>query len=134
MSRFDESPRADLGIAAAAGYLGAAGVALSALASHKFSSPQLVTAANFMVMHAVAVLAISSWSIRSQTAPGWWRAGARLLLLGTALFAGDIAAREIGSFSLFPMAAPIGGSAMILGWAVTAMAALVEWKRAGSGE
>jgi uncharacterized membrane protein YgdD (TMEM256/DUF423 family) len=129
MSRFDESPRADLGIAAAAGLLGAAGVILASVAAHRVPDASLVTAANFMIIHAAAVLGVSAWAHRSPAAAGWWRVAARLMLLGAALFAGAIAATKLGGFGLFPMAAPLGGMAMIAGWIMAAVAAIVAWRR-----
>jgi uncharacterized membrane protein YgdD (TMEM256/DUF423 family) len=51
------------------------------------------------------------------------------MLLGTALFAGDIALRGFEAGQLFPMAAPIGGSLTIFAWVLVALAAAVEWRR-----
>ncbi|HRY08015.1 MAG TPA: DUF423 domain-containing protein, partial [Hyphomicrobiaceae bacterium] len=55
-----------------------------------------------------------------------WIVSAALLLGGAVLFAADIAARTIGGFRLFPMAAPTGGSAMILGWLVLVFAGVLS--------
>jgi uncharacterized membrane protein YgdD (TMEM256/DUF423 family) len=129
MTRFDETPRADLGIAAAAGLMGAAGVALAAVAAHKLPTPAMASAAQMLMVHAVAVLAISAWAVRSANAAGWWRVAGRVMLLGTALFAGDIALRGFEAGQLFPMAAPIGGSLTIFAWVLVALAAAVEWRR-----
>jgi uncharacterized membrane protein YgdD (TMEM256/DUF423 family) len=129
MTRFDKTPRAELGIAAAAGLLGAAGVALGAVAAHKVPTPAMASAAQMLMVHAVAVLAIAAWAVRSATAGGWWRAAARAMLLGVALFAGDIALRGFEVGSLFPMASPIGGSLTIFAWVLVAVAAAVEWVR-----
>ncbi len=129
MSRFDKSPRASLSIAAAAGLAGAAGVALAAVAAHKVTEPALGTAANFLIMHAAAVLAISAWAATSQHASGWWRAAAYVILVGVALFSGDIAASKLIGSGLFPTAAPIGGSLTIAGWILVAVAALVDFGR-----
>jgi len=129
MARFDETPRADLGIAAAAGLMGAAGVALAAVAVHRLPTPAMASAAQMLMVHAVAVLAISAWAVRSVNAAGWWRVAARVMLLGTALFAGDIALRGFEAGQLFPMAAPIGGSLTIFAWVLVALAAAVEWWR-----
>jgi uncharacterized membrane protein YgdD (TMEM256/DUF423 family) len=129
MTRFDKTPRAELGIAAAAGLMGAAGVALGAVAAHKVPTPAMASAAQMLMVHAVAVLAIAAWAVRSTTAGGWWRAAARAMLLGVALFAGDIALRGFEVGSLFPMAAPIGGSLTIVAWVIVAVAAGVEWAR-----
>jgi uncharacterized membrane protein YgdD (TMEM256/DUF423 family) len=129
MTRFDKTPRADLGIAAAASLMGAAGVALAAVAAHRVPTPAMASAAQMLMVHAVAVLAIASWAVRSPSAGGWWRGAARAMLLGVALFAGDIALRGFEAGSLFPMAAPIGGSLTILAWVLAAVAAAIEWRR-----
>jgi uncharacterized membrane protein YgdD (TMEM256/DUF423 family) len=129
MSRFDETPRADLGLAIAAGLMGAAGVALAAVAAHRLPTPAMASAAQMLMVHAVAVLAVSAWAVRSLHAAGWWRVAARVMLLGVALFAGDVALRGFEAGQLFPMAAPIGGSLTILSWVLVAVAAAVDWRR-----
>jgi uncharacterized membrane protein YgdD (TMEM256/DUF423 family) len=43
---------------------------------------------------------------------------------GGALFAGDIATRAVSGNRLFPMAAPAGGTLLIVGWLALAAAAL----------
>ena len=129
MTRFDKTPRAELGIAVAAGLMGAAGVALAAVAAHRVPTPAMASAAQMLMVHAVAVLAIAAWAVRSMTAGGWWRGSARVMLLGVALFAGDIALKGFEVGQLFPMAAPIGGSLTIAAWLLVAVAAAVEWTR-----
>ncbi len=129
MSRFDETPRADLGIAVAAGLLGAAGVTLAAVAAHRLPTPAMASAAQMLMVHAVAVLAISAWAVRSAHAAGWWRTAARVMLLGVALFAGDIALRGFEVGQLFPMAAPVGGSLTIFSWVLVSIAAAIDWRR-----
>jgi uncharacterized membrane protein YgdD (TMEM256/DUF423 family) len=129
MSRFDETPRADLGLAVAASLMGAAGVALAAVAAHRLPTPALASAAQMLMVHAVAVLAVSAWAVRSVHAAGWWRVAARVMLLGVALFAGDVALRAFEAGQLFAKAAPIGGSLTILSWLLVAVAAAVDWRR-----
>jgi uncharacterized membrane protein YgdD (TMEM256/DUF423 family) len=129
MSRFDETPRADLGLAVAAGLMGAAGVGLAAIAAHRLPTPALASAAQMLMVHAVAVLAVSAWAVRSVHAAGWWRVAARVMLLGVALFAGDVALRAFEAGQLFARAAPIGGSLTILSWLLVAVAAAVDWRR-----
>ncbi len=109
--------------------MGAAGVALAAAAAHRVPTPAMASAAQMLMVHAVAALAVSSWAVRSATAAGWWRVAARVMLLGVALFSGDIALKGFEVGSLFPMAAPIGGSLTILGWVLVAVAAAVTWRR-----
>jgi uncharacterized membrane protein YgdD (TMEM256/DUF423 family) len=129
MGRFDETPRADLGIAVAAGLMGASGVALAAVAAHRVPTPAMASAAQMLMVHAAAVLAITAWASRSVNAAGWWRVSARVMLLGVALFAGDVALRGFEAGQLFPMAAPAGGSLTILAWVLVAVAAAVDWRR-----
>jgi uncharacterized membrane protein YgdD (TMEM256/DUF423 family) len=129
MSRYDETPRADLGLAAAAGLMGAAGVALAAVAAHRVPTASMASAAQMLMVHAGAVLAIAAWATRSRCAAGWWRVAARVMLLGVALFSADIALKGFEVGQLFPMAAPIGGSLTIGAWVLVTVAALIDWWR-----
>lgn len=103
----------------AGGLLGAAGVALSAAAAHA-GGGNIATAANFLLFHAPAFLALGlfgSLAGRVLKAGGW------IILVGLLLFAGDLLARHYLGNRLFPMAAPTGGTLMIAGWLVTAASA-----------
>lgn len=117
-------------VVAFAGLAGAAGVTLGALAAHRVDDPALATAAQMLVVHAVAAVATAAHLRRVHHRPApftnVWILAAAVMLAGAALFAGDIAARSLGGFRLFPMAAPTGGSAMILGWLVLAVAGLLS--------
>lgn len=133
MGLTDERPRAALALAAAAGLIGAAGVALGAVAAHRIPEPALVTASQMLIIHAAAVLGVTAWAARSPAAARWWQMAAAALVFGVALFAADIAARAILGDRLFPMAAPMGGNLMILGWLLVAAAAIKEGLRSGNG-
>jgi len=50
-------------------------------------------------------------------------------VLGSALFAGDIALRAFVGYRLFPMAAPTGGVVLILAWLALAVAAILALLR-----
>ena len=50
-------------------------------------------------------------------------------LLGSALFAGDIALRAFVGYRLFPTAAPTGGVVLILAWLALAVAAILALVR-----
>ncbi len=117
-------------IVAVAGLTGAAGVALGALAAHRVNDPSLATASQMLVLHASAAVAVAAHLRRTQHAPmpfnKIWILAAALFLAGSALFASDITARAIGGIRLFPMAAPTGGSTMIAGWLVLAVAAALS--------
>ncbi|MGE3305508.1 MAG: DUF423 domain-containing protein [Rhizobiaceae bacterium] len=93
-----------------AGLLGAAGVALSAVAAHA-GGGNVGVAANFLLLHAPAFLALGLLGTRRWLA---WAAAA--LLLGLLLFAGDLLARDYLGGRLFPGAAPVGGLLLIAGW------------------
>lgn len=112
-------------IAMLAGLLGAAGVALAAAAAHMNDAPSLPTAANMMILHAAAVLAVVALAARA-TRPFAWTIAAVLMLAGAALFSGDIALRAFTGNRLFSNAAPIGGSTMIAAWLAVAISSLLE--------
>jgi uncharacterized membrane protein YgdD (TMEM256/DUF423 family) len=46
-------------------------------------------------------------------------------VLGAALFSSDVALRAFAGHRLFPMAAPTGGTIMIVAWLVFAAAAII---------
>jgi uncharacterized membrane protein YgdD (TMEM256/DUF423 family) len=46
-------------------------------------------------------------------------------VLGGTLFAADVSMRAFAGHRLFPMAAPIGGTLLIIAWLVLALAAIV---------
>jgi len=105
-----------------AGLLGAAGVALSAAAAHA-GGGNIATAANFLLFHAPAFLGLGLFGRASGQV---MRAGGWILLAGVLMFSGDLLARHYLGTRLFPMAAPAGGSLMILGWLVVAASAFAR--------
>ncbi|MBL8581693.1 MAG: DUF423 domain-containing protein [Rhizobiaceae bacterium] len=111
---------ADRIFAVLGGLFGAAGVALSAMAAHR-GGAFIGTAATFLLAHAPVLLAIGLVAAGRPM-----RLATALLGLGVVLFCGDLLAREFLGGRLFPFAAPIGGSAMILGWLGIALAALMS--------
>lgn len=100
----------------AGGSCGAAGVALSAAAAHA-GGANTGTAASFLLMHAGAFLAVGLAAANRSM-----QIAATVVLVGLALFAGDLLLRDFAGIRLFPMAAPLGGSLMILGWSAMAVA------------
>ena len=101
-----------------AGLCGAAGVALSAVAAHG-GAANTATAATFLVVHAPVLLVIGMAVFNNIM-----RWAAIVLLVGLALFAGDLVTRDLTDDRLFAMAAPIGGGLMIVGWVGIALSAL----------
>lgn len=107
----------------AGGLSGAAGVALAAVAAHA-GGGYVGTASSFLLAHAPALLAIGllgGGRVR--------HAGGAVLLLGLALFCGDLLLRHYVGERLFPMAAPTGGTLMILGWLAVAASAFLGRER-----
>ncbi len=108
-----------------AGLAGAAGVGLAAAGAHGNDMAALTPPAYFLIMHATAAAAIIAVATRAEH-PGAFLLAALVLLAGATLFSGDIAARTLWSVRLFPMAAPIGGSTMIIGWLLLSVAGIWE--------
>jgi len=102
-----------------AGLLGAAGVALSAMAAHGEDPRLLGTAAAACMAQAPALLALFVGWDRIRTA----LPASALIGLGCLLFAGDLVFRTHFGHGLFPMSAPTGGTMMILGWVAVAAGA-----------
>jgi uncharacterized membrane protein YgdD (TMEM256/DUF423 family) len=107
---------------AAGGLAGAAGVGLSAAAAHA-GGAFTGTVATMLLVHAPALLAIGLMG--GAFGGRILRLGAYCLLVGLLLFAGDLLARDYAGQALFSMAAPTGGTLMILGWLIVAAAAFV---------
>jgi uncharacterized membrane protein YgdD (TMEM256/DUF423 family) len=107
-----------------AGLMGAGGVALAAAAAHGTSAAGLDSAAWLLLFHATALLGAASLVSQQLL----WRplavAAMTCFAAGGALFAGDIAMRAFAGHRLFPMAAPGGGTLLLVGWLVLAGAAL----------
>jgi uncharacterized membrane protein YgdD (TMEM256/DUF423 family) len=99
--------------------MGAGGVALAAAATHAGGGEMGQTAAYFLILHAAALLGLAACARAFAADAAFARA---LLLVGAALglgaivFSADLSARAFTGARLFPMAAPLGGSLMILGW------------------
>lgn len=116
-------------LAASAALAGLLGVAASAAAAHTSGGETLKTAAQFLLFHAPAVLALTGFAAAGLVRGGLARAAAAALLLGLVLFSGDLAMRAVTGTPLFPMAAPSGGVVLMVGWALAAVAALVPSRR-----
>jgi uncharacterized membrane protein YgdD (TMEM256/DUF423 family) len=116
-----------------AGLMGACGVGLAAATAHGTSAAGLDSAANLLLFHATAILGAAS--LVSHTL--LWRplglAAMLCFVVGGALFSGDIAMRAFAGHRLFPMAAPTGGTLLLIGWLVLAAAALAAMAAAPHG-
>lgn len=108
-----------------AGLMGASGVALAAAAAHAAPRSGLDGAAYLLLFHATAVLGAGSLAKQELL----WRplglVAMACFVAGGVLFAGDLSMRAFASHRLFPMAAPTGGTLLIVGWLVLAAAAII---------
>lgn len=124
--RVSSLDRALVALACLAGLLG---VALSAAAAHIPGADSLKTAAQFLLFHAPAILGLTGLGLLGLARPALARGAAGLLVLGLILFCGDLSVRTWLQQPLFPMAAPIGGFALMGGWLLGAIGALIPGRR-----
>lgn len=106
------------------GVMGACGVGLAAAAAHLAPGGALDSAATMLLLHAVAILGAAALLHADRLSP--WPAYLALAgwLVGSTLFAGDIALRTFTGARLFPMAAPTGGTLLIAAWLALTAAAI----------
>jgi uncharacterized membrane protein YgdD (TMEM256/DUF423 family) len=110
-----------------AALMGAAGVALWAMAAHKPGGASLVTGAQFLLFHASAIMAVTASRKQNLLHPRLASLGVSVMILGNALFTGDLVTRTFAQSPLFTMAAPLGGSLTILAWlGIAVSAALIS--------
>lgn len=107
----------------AGGLAGAAGVALSAAAAHS-GGANTGTAASFLLAHAPVFLAVGLLGGNAVM-----RFGTAILFVAVLIFAGDLLMRDYAGMRLFPMAAPTGGTGMIVGWLIIAVSAMWRQER-----
>ena len=110
---------------ALAGLMGAAGVALAAASAHGADASRLASASAMLLFHATAILALVALLARGLLHGGIGLIAAFGFVIGAALFAGDLTLRQYAGHSLFPMAAPTGGTLMIASWLAVTLAAAV---------
>jgi uncharacterized membrane protein YgdD (TMEM256/DUF423 family) len=110
-----------------AGVMGADGVILAAMAAHQPDATRLAAASSMLLFHATAVLAVVALAERGVIDRGIGIAAAWGFVIAAALFAGDLTLRQYAGHGLFPLAAPTGGTLLIVSWFVLAVAA--AWPR-----
>jgi uncharacterized membrane protein YgdD (TMEM256/DUF423 family) len=108
----------------------AAAVTLGAFGAHglraRLSADALEiyqTGVQYHFWHALGLLAVGVVSLHLPES-GWLRAAGVLLALGIVLFSGSLYVLALGGAKSFGAVAPIGGSALILGWIAFAIAVL----------
>lgn len=113
--------RPPLVLASVAALMGAAGVALAAAGVHLDGGELAERAALFLLLHAAAALGIAAHA-RVPTA------SARALVIvgfvmeaGAILFSAELAIHIFVGRRIFPFAAPIGGTTMLIAWVALAV-------------
>jgi uncharacterized membrane protein YgdD (TMEM256/DUF423 family) len=112
-----------------AGVMGADGVVLAAASAHLPDATRLASASSMLLFHAVAVLGVVALTERGLLHRGIGLTAGWAFVIAAALFAGDLTVRQYSGHSLFPMAAPTGGTLLIVSWLLLAVAA--AWPRKG---
>jgi uncharacterized membrane protein YgdD (TMEM256/DUF423 family) len=112
-----------------AGIMGADGIILAAASAHQPDATRLASASSMLLFHATAMLAVVALAERGIIHLRIGIAAAIGFFVASALFAGDLTMRQYAGHSLFPMAAPTGGTLLIVSWLVLAVSA--AWPRQG---
>ena len=110
-----------------AGIMGADGVILAAASAHQGDTARLGAASSMLLFHASAVLAVAALVERGIVHAKIAIGATFGFVVASALFAGDLSLRHYVGHSLFPMAAPTGGTLLIVSWLLVAVAA--AWPR-----
>ena len=107
-------------VALAAG-LGLVAVAFGAFAAHGLGDSRAAqwveTGSRYQMVHAVAILAAIAWRGGRSAATALWA-------IGAVLFPGSLYALALGAPPAAATLAPVGGAALLLGWAALAWQAL----------
>ena len=103
------------------------GVILAAASAHQPDATRLASASSMLLFHALAVLAAVALTERGLIHVRLGIVAAWGFVIAAALFAGDLTLRQYAGHGLFPMAAPTGGTLLIVSWIVLAVAA--AWPR-----
>ena len=114
-------------LAILAAVMGADGVILAAAAAHQPDAARLAPASSMLLFHALAVLATVALAERGILRLRIAMLAAWGFVVAAALFAGDLTLRQYAGHSLFPFAAPAGGTLMIASWLALAVSA--AWPR-----
>ena len=113
-----------------AAVVAALGVAISAFGAHGLRAhfdanptlePTFETASQYHLIHALGLF-IAAW-VTSRWPGRWATWGAWLLLVGIVFFSGSLYVLSVFNVRVMGAVAPIGGTALILGWLCLGMAA-----------
>jgi uncharacterized membrane protein YgdD (TMEM256/DUF423 family) len=112
-----------------AAIMGADGVILAAASAHQPDATRLASASSMLLFHALAVLAVVALTERGIIHVRIGMTAAWGFVVAATLFASDLMLRQYAGHGLFPMAAPTGGTLLIVSWLALAVAA--AWPRRG---
>jgi len=112
-----------------AAIMGADGVMLAAASAHLPDASRLAAASSMLLFHAPAVLAVAALAERGLIHVRIAVVVAFGFVIAAALFAGDLTLRQYAGHGLFPMAAPTGGTLLIVSW--LALAVVAAWPQRG---
>jgi uncharacterized membrane protein YgdD (TMEM256/DUF423 family) len=116
------------------GLFGATGVICGALGSHvlkaRIPASELeifTTAIIYLLVHSV-VLLVCGVALNVNEANLWFKLAGILLVVGILLFCGGLIMRSVTGIPLLGRVAPVGGSALILGWVAIAVGGSVNFR------
>ncbi len=110
-----------------AGVMGADGIILAAASAHQPDATRLASASSMLLFHAAAIMGAVALIERGVIHLRIGLTAAFGFVVASALFAGDLTIRQYAGHSLFPMAAPTGGTLLIVSWLALAVSA--AWPR-----
>jgi uncharacterized membrane protein YgdD (TMEM256/DUF423 family) len=110
-----------------AGIMGADGVILAAASAHGADAARLGSASSMLLFHACAVIGTVALIEHGVIHARIGMVAAWGFVIAAALFATDLTLRQYAGHSLFPLAAPTGGTLLIASWLALAIAA--AWPR-----
>jgi uncharacterized membrane protein YgdD (TMEM256/DUF423 family) len=109
-----------IGIGAVLAFIGVAAGAFGTHGLRDHLAPDRLaiyqTAAQYQLVHAIALVALGSMSKVRVTWPGW------LFLAGVLVFSGSLYALALTGIRWFGAITPLGGLCFLLGWAILAVA------------
>jgi len=122
-----------------AAILGFVGVALGAMGAHSFEATLVAngrtetfrTAAHYHLVHAVVLLVIALAASRLNAKWASWSIG--LFYLGIIAFSGSLYVLSLANVRWMGAVAPIGGSALMLGWLFLIPASKPLWSAPENG-
>lgn len=115
-------------LAAVGSVFGACGVAAAAAGAHLTNLPNLPVAAQFLLIHAAAIIGLAALSAAfgGRKLVAW---SAVVLAVGVVLFSGSLIWSDVFGASPMSSLAPVGGTTLIVGWLFSAVAGLSLLRR-----